>query len=165
MPEGAALGKATVMIKSGSGHTSASAVEITQVAPGLFTSNASGQGLATALVLRVKQNGQQIYEAVAQYDPATGGFTARPIDVGVPGEQVYLIFYGTGFHYRSSLSSVSMEMGGVVANVLYAGIAPGYAGLDQINVLAPGSLAGRGQVDVALTVDGKKANPVRLTFK
>jgi len=49
--------------------------------------------------------------------------------------------------------------------VLYAGEAPGYPGLDQINVLAPTSLAGRGSVDLTLTVDGKKANTVKLTFK
>jgi uncharacterized protein (TIGR03437 family) len=165
MPEGVALGKALVMIKSGSGHTSAGAVEIAPTAPGLFTAAASGQGLATALVLRVKANGQQVYEPVAHYDAATGAFTPKPIDVSLAGEQVYLIFYGTGFRYRNSLNSVSMEMGGVVANVLYASVAPGYAGLDQINVPAPSSLAGRGEVDVVLTVDGRKANPVKLTFK
>jgi uncharacterized protein (TIGR03437 family) len=38
-------------------------------------------------------------------------------------------------------------------------------GLDQINVLIPRSLIGRGEVDVMLTVDGKAANTVRVAIK
>lgn len=165
MPEGVALGKATVMIKSGSGHTSVGTVEITQVAPALFTANANGQGIVSAVALRVKANGQQVYEQVAQYDAGAGAFIAKPIDVSAPGEQVYLIFFGTGLRYRNSLNTVSLEIGGSFINALYAGAAPGFVGLDQINALAPNSLAGRGEVDVTLTVDGKKANTVKLMFK
>ncbi len=165
MPEGVALGKATVMIESGSGHTSVGSVEIAQVAPALFSANSSGQGIATALALRVKANGQQVYEPVAQYDSVSGMFKAKPIDLTIPGEQVYLIFYGTGIRYRNSLSSVAVEIGGVFGDPLYAGLTPGYLGLDQVNVLVPKSLIGRGEVDVVLTVGGKKANLVRLMFK
>jgi uncharacterized protein (TIGR03437 family) len=165
MPAGVALGKATVMITSGSGHTSLGTVEIAPVAPGLFSANSTGIGLASALALRVKANGQQVYEQTVQYDVATGVLTAKPIDLSVPGEQVYLILWGTGLRYRNSLGSVLLSLGGVASNVLYAGEAPGYPGLDQINVLAPTSLAGRGSVDLTLTVDGKKANTVKLTFK
>ena len=165
MPEAIVPGKATVMIESGSGHTSVGTVDIAQVAPALFSANSNGQGVATALALRVKANGQQIYEPVAQYDSVAGTFKAKPIDLSVQGEQVYLIFYGTGLRYRNSLSSVSVVMGGVFGDPLYAGMTPGFLGLDQINVLAPKSLVGHGEVDVVLTVDGKKANTVRLMFK
>ena len=140
-------------------------IEIAPVAPGLFTANSSGQGLATALALRVKANVQQVYEPVAQYDQATGVFMANPIDLSAPDEQVYLIFFGTGLRYRSSLNAVSLELGGIAADVLYAGSTPGLAGLDQVNVLVPNSLAGHGEVEAALTVDGKKANTVKLVFK
>jgi uncharacterized protein (TIGR03437 family) len=37
-----------------------------------------------------------------------------------------------------------------------------YAGLDQVNVLLPGSLRGRGDVDVVMVVDGKPANIVTI---
>lgn len=165
MPDGMAAGKATVMIDSGDGHTSIGVVEIASVAPALFTANSNGQGVVTADALRVKANGQQVYEKVAEYDQATGAFKAKPIDLTVPGEQVYLIFYGTGFRYRTSLSTVSLDLGGVYGDPMYAGPTPGFLGLDQVNVLVPKSLAGRGEVDVVLTVDGKKANTVKLMFK
>jgi len=46
--------------------------------------------------------------------------------------------------------------------VQYAGPQGGYAGLDQVNIRVPRSLAGRGNVDVVLTVDGKTANAVTI---
>ena len=37
--------------------------------------------------------------------------------------------------------------------------------LGQINLRLPRSLAGRGEVDITLTVDGRRANTVRVNFK
>lgn len=165
MPGQVVLGKATVTITSGSGHTSVSTMEMTSVAPGIFSANSTGSGLAAALVLRVKANGQQVYEQTVEYDSGKGAFNPKPINLSVPGEEVYLVLYGTGVRYRSSLASVMLNLGGVPASALYAGEAPGYAGLDQINALLPISLAGRGEVDLTMMVDGKQSNTVRLAFK
>ncbi len=60
---------------------------------------------------------------------------------------------------------MTATLGGLNAEVLYAGAQGSLAGLDQINVRLPRSLAGRGDVDVALTVDGKAANVVQVNFK
>jgi uncharacterized protein (TIGR03437 family) len=49
--------------------------------------------------------------------------------------------------------------------VLFAGAQGTLAGLDQVNVQLPRSLAGRGEVDVVLMADGKTANVVRVNFK
>jgi len=38
-------------------------------------------------------------------------------------------------------------------------------GLDQLNLIVPRSLAGRGEVDVVLTVDGRTANTVKVNIK
>jgi uncharacterized protein (TIGR03437 family) len=165
LPEKAAHGPALVMIQSGNKHISVQFVQIAPVAPALFTANANGAGVATGLILRVKANGQQVYESFAQLDPQTKKFVARPIDMSDASEAVYLVFYGTGFRYRSKLEAVTVEIGGVQINADFAGKVGGLEGLDQLNVLAPHILAGRGEVEVLLTVDGKKANPVKLVFK
>ncbi|MBL8186909.1 MAG: hypothetical protein JNK38_02815 [Acidobacteria bacterium] len=165
LPSTVALGKATITVESGSGHTSIAEVEIKPVAPALFTASSSGQGVATAQALRVKQNGQQVYESVAEFNANQNAFVAKPIDLTQPGETVYLILYGSGFRYRTSLAAVSVEIGGIQAGVLYAGMTPGLDGLDQINLQLPNNLVGRGEVDVVVTVDGKKANTVKLRFK
>jgi len=60
---------------------------------------------------------------------------------------------------------VSCNIGGVSAPVLFAGLQGGFVGLDQVNISLPHCLAGRGEVDVVLIVDGKTANIVRIAIK
>jgi uncharacterized protein (TIGR03437 family) len=48
---------------------------------------------------------------------------------------------------------------------IYAGAQPQYAGLDQIDVLLPQSLAGKGDVVIQVTVDGQAANPGHVTIQ
>jgi uncharacterized protein (TIGR03437 family) len=144
-------------------------VQIAPVAPGLFSANASGQGVASGVALRVKADGAQTYEPIARFDQAQNRFVAVPIDLGPnlgnATDQVFLILYGTGFRNRSALAAVACKIGGADAEVLFAGAAPGFVGLDQSNVRLPRSLAGRGEVDVVMTVDGKMANLVRIAVK
>lgn len=78
---------------------------------------------------------------------------------------MYLILYGIGVHLRSSLSGVTATIGGTPATVSYAGAQPDFVGLDQINILIPRSLIGRGLVDVVLNVEGKAANTVKVSIK
>jgi uncharacterized protein (TIGR03437 family) len=166
VPAGASPGAATVTITSGSGAVSTGTAQITAVAPGLFTANASGQGVAAAVALRVKADGTQINEPVAEFDQAQNRFVAKPIDLGPDGESVFLILFGTGFRNRSSLSVVGASVGGAVVESLFAGAQGDFVGLDQANVgPLPRSLAGRGEVDLAFRVDGKPGNLVRISFK
>ena len=60
---------------------------------------------------------------------------------------------------------MSVKIGGITAQVQYAGAQSQFAGLDQVNVAVPRALAGLGEVDLALTVDGKAANVVRVNIK
>jgi uncharacterized protein (TIGR03437 family) len=154
VPAGTALGLATVTVTNAEGVRYAASVEIASVAPGLFSASGTGQGLAAANALRVKADGSQTYEPVTQ-----------PIDLGPETDQVYLILYGTGIRNRSSVGTVKVRIGGTDATVAYAGSQPEYAGLDQINVLLPRALRGRGEVEVALTADGKSANVVRVSVR
>ncbi|HWQ32390.1 MAG TPA: SBBP repeat-containing protein [Blastocatellia bacterium] len=166
VPDGTAEGTATVTVTSGSGRVSTGTVQIRSSVPGLFSANASGQGVAAALAVRVKANGTLFYEPVAQYDAAQGKFVPLPIDLGpdqgAATDVVVLALFGTGIRYRQS---VSVNVGGVEVQVDYAGITPGFIGLDQVNVRLPRSLIGRGEVTVNLTIDGRNANPVTVSIR
>jgi uncharacterized protein (TIGR03437 family) len=85
--------------------------------------------------------------------------------LGSGTEQVILVLFGTGFRWRQSLDAVRVTVGGEPAEVLYAGLQLRYPGLDQLNVRLPRSLAGRGEVEVLLEVDGKAANPVTVSVR
>ncbi|MEP7272353.1 MAG: hypothetical protein ABI882_12685 [Acidobacteriota bacterium] len=165
VPPGLAIGAATVTITSGDGAISSGIAIINAIAPSLFTANSNGDGVAAALALRVKIDGSQSYEPIAQFDAAQGKFIARPLDLGPEGEQVYLILFGTGIRQRRELSAAIATIGGAYADVSYAGAQGDLVGVDQVNVLVPRSLAGRGEVDVLLTVEAQMANAVRVNIK
>ncbi len=164
IPIGTAVGAATIIVTSGDSALSIGTVTIANTAPGLFTANATGQGVPAAVALRVKANGVQSYEPVARFDQAQNRFVSVPIELGPPGEQVFLLLFGTGLRYRSSLTAVTCQLGGVASEVLFVGEVSGLAGLDQVNLSVPRALTGRGEVDLVLTVDGSTANTVRVAF-
>ena len=162
LPPDLALGQAVVTITSGDGTVSTGAINIANVAPGLFTANSDGKGPASAVVLRVGPGGVRRFEPTAIYDAGRQSCVNVPIDLGGVGDQLYLLLFGTGFRHRSALSAVTIDLGGVSAEALYAGPQGNSDGLDQLNLLLPRSLKGRGEVTLNLTVDGKQANPVTL---
>ncbi|MBI3426524.1 MAG: hypothetical protein HY011_26655 [Acidobacteria bacterium] len=164
-PAGTAAGAATVTITSGSGKLALGAVRIAAVAPGLFAANANGQGVPAAVALRARGE-VQTFEPVARFDSAAGRFVTAPIDLGPEGDQVILLLFGTGLRGRSALAAVTCALGGMTVPVTFAGAQGDLVGLDQLNIgPLPRSLAGRGEVDVALTLDGKSANTVRIAIK
>ncbi|MGE0129894.1 MAG: hypothetical protein AB7U82_17570 [Blastocatellales bacterium] len=165
VPAGTASGAATVTVFNGSGSSSTGSVQIVNVAPGLFSANATGRDVAAAVALRIKADGTRFYEPVAAFNQMQNKFVAVPIDLGAPGDQVFLILFGTGLRGHSGLSAVTATVGGMNAEVTFAGPQGTLVGLDQINIRLQGGLAGLGEVDVAISVDDLSANPVRVSIK
>src|SRR5262249_36333067 len=163
-PRGAARA-ATVTITNSDGVSASSTVYVAPTSPGMFSANASGQGVAAAVALRVRQDGSRIYEPVADFDPIQNRFVPRPIDLDDPSDQVFLILFGTGLRNHGSLSDVAATAGGVATEVLFAGAQVDFAGLDQVNLRLSRSLAGRGDVQIVMTVNGKTANSVSINVK
>ncbi len=154
IPAGTAVGEASIFVRRSGVSIASTKVTIAAVEPSLFTANASGTGIPAAVLYRVR-NGNVTTESVA-----------TPIDFGPEGDALVLVLYGGGIRKRSGLPAVTMKIAGVTVGADYAGEAPGFIGLDQINTAAlPRSLAGKGLVNLELTVDGKPANVVQLNFK
>ncbi|MGE0131682.1 MAG: PQQ-dependent sugar dehydrogenase [Blastocatellales bacterium] len=164
LPPGTAPGVGAITFTNTNGAVSGGNVNIANVAPGLFTANSSGRGLAAAVVLRIRASGAQVFEPISRLD-AQNQIVPIPIDLGLATDQVFLVAFGTGFRFRGALSAVTATFGGTAAQVTFAGAQTNFAGLDQANILLPRSLIGRGEVDVVLTVDGQMANTVRVSVK
>ncbi len=96
-------------------------------------------------------------------DQAAGRFIARPIDVSADGEQVVLVLYGAGVRFASG--NVTATVGGEPAEVLFAGPQSQFAGVDQINIRLSRALAGRGEVEVIVSVDGESSNRVLIRIR
>jgi uncharacterized protein (TIGR03437 family) len=165
VPAGTSAGPAMVTIAAADGSVSVGEVLIADVAPALFTVAATGQGLPTGIVLRVRADGAQVYEPIAEYNPVTKRFDPVSIEVRQEKEQVFLSLFGTGFRYHRSPQAVRAVVGGLEVPVYFAGKQGGLIGVDQVNLLLPPQLAGRGEVEIRLIVDGKAANPVRVQLR
>lgn len=169
IPAATALGNAIVSIGNPAANLATGNVFIERVAPGLFSANANGQGVAAAVVLRFKADNTHIFEPIVQFDPQQNRFIASPIDLGPDlgsdSDRVYLILFGTGIRYRSSLDVVKSRVAEIEVPVSYAGAQDTFVGLDQVNVLLTRNLINRGEVDIILIVDDKAANVVTVNIK
>jgi uncharacterized protein (TIGR03437 family) len=137
---------------------------VESVAPGLFSANANGKGAAAAMALHAKSDGTQSSEPVFQCAAGSAGCTTAPIALGGSGGQVYLLLFGSGM--RNASQKATATVGGVPVPVSGPVAQGQYAGLDQVNMgPLPTSLAGKGEIEVALTVDGRVANRVTVNIK
>ncbi|HEY3836664.1 MAG TPA: hypothetical protein VGL72_08830 [Bryobacteraceae bacterium] len=158
IPDTAAPGIATVTIGQQSGG-----VLIDKVAPGLYSADSTGSGVAAAGAAIYSTSGNITPQNVATC--SASGCVAVPLDFGGPGDQLIITLYGTGLRGFSTMAHVSASVGGAMAQVLYTGPQGQFAGLDQVNVVVPASLAGVGEVPVILRVDGQTANVVTINLK
>jgi uncharacterized protein (TIGR03437 family) len=117
----------------------------------LFEGGVNGEVEGSAYVLRVRNGVQSVERAAALLPIGQYGFR---IDMGPATDDVYLVLLGTGVRNRSSLKNVTALIDDTEVPVLYAGPQAELAGLDQINVKLPRTLAGRGTAHLQFAFDG-----------
>lgn len=132
-------------------------VNLARQAPGIFTLSKDGQGAGAILhasdfSLVTTSNPAKIGEIVSIFGTGLGP-TAPSVGTGLP---VPL----EGPLHRSSTPTVTM--GSVNAPVLFAGLAPGYVGLYQVDVRIPSNTPVGTNVPVTLTLGGRSSNPATL---
>jgi uncharacterized protein (TIGR03437 family) len=153
MPPDLATGPAMIRAARSGGVTVSTAITITRAAPGLFAADGSGEGTPAAQIIRIHADGtREAAEAV----------TSAPIDLGDPGDVVYLVLYGTGI--RHFIAAPTCMIGGQAAAVAFAGAQDSFPGLDQVNVRVPDVMRGAGTVKLTLTVDGIDSNAATVSF-
>lgn len=158
VPSGMASGLAVVTITLPGGGAITTVVNIEGKALGIFTANMTGGGAYAGHVIYVRADGSQTVANSTVLDSSGKTFVPNPIHLAAPGEQVYLVLYGTGIRHADSLTAT---VNGVSVPMIYFGAHGLYAGLDQINLgPLPGSLAGAGTVNIGIAADGQTANTV-----
>ena len=142
--------------------TSRGTIRVNPISPAIFTADSSGRGYPAATLLRYRGNELLSAEPVVDYDPVRRLFVGRPIDPGKADETLFLLLFGTGFRRHYGLGSIGAKLGGVDAQVTYAGPQGEYIGLDQLNLRVPRELAGRGEVELVVSFGGVASNPLRV---
>lgn len=134
VPQNMGPGAATVAVNSGSQILNG-VMTIGQAGPGTFSMNGMGVGAGAML------NGMM--------------WAPGPFSTTTNGQTTPIAMYVTGL----DLSSMPMvSIGGMPAQVMWFGNAPGFVGLQQINVTMPAGAAGVGRVPVTITSDGRTSN-------
>lgn len=141
---------ADLQIASGGNLVLATPLQIADASPALFTVNQSGAGQASVLNQDYTYNG-----ADAPAVPAARGSI--------------LMVYGTGFGAANPAgedglswlsTAVSAIIGGLPAEVTFAGLAPGYTpGLQQINIRIPDGCPSGAAVPIRLQIGGHSTQP------
>jgi uncharacterized protein (TIGR03437 family) len=159
IPSSVAIGPALVTVTASNAAQSSGQVEITSLAPALFTLNQAN--LAAANAICVSAGGSQTVENV--YQVTNGAIVAAPLNLKACVETVLQLF-GTGMDALSA-GEVQVTLAGLPGSVTYAGPQGSFVGLDQINVVIPSSLAASGSIPIVLTAEGQTANTVNVTVK
>ncbi len=162
VPEEVSLGTAQLTVWRRRAASVPFSIEVAQVAPGLFSANLSGTGPAWGEVIRMDARGDESSQPLSNYEAPVGSRPAIPISLGAESDQVYLGMFGTGI--RGWSQAAEATVGSLSVEVQQAG--PYSPGLDWV-VLGPlpRTLAGRGQVDVALIIDGRMSNIVTILIQ
>ena len=157
---GTATGPAMLTARRASGGSHSITINVVEVAPGIFTANSSGSGVAAANALRFVDG--QLTGTSLVFDVAAFPFQATPIDLDPANHQVFLSLFGTGIRNGGT---VEVNIDGVPMTTIF-GPAPSseFEGLDQLNVLLERVLIGRGLVEVVVTVDGIVSNVVEINI-
>jgi uncharacterized protein (TIGR03437 family) len=162
IPSGVGTGAAVLTVTTPSGGVE-STVMLATVAPALFSANGDGKGAPAAQVVTTHADLTQTL--TYPYNCAAGTCTTAPIGFGSATDQTALVLYGTGIRNRAALSDVTVQIGSQSLSPFYAGAAPTYVGLDQVNVQLPRSLAGSGTVNLSVSVAGTASNVLTVAFQ
>jgi uncharacterized protein (TIGR03437 family) len=161
VPGDMATGPASLIMTAQDGTVSEGATNVAFVAPSMFQLNASG--LAAAYVVDATTN-----TTSNVYQVKDGQIVPLPISIP-PSHQVFLELFATGIENATGLSGstsrMSASINGIDVPVTYAGPQRSYAGLDQVNVQLPPSLAGSGNAVIQLLAAGVAANRVSVTIQ
>jgi uncharacterized protein (TIGR03437 family) len=153
-----------VVVQNGAAYSQPQTVAVAAAQPGVFTQNQTGSGPGAIL-------GQK---PVAGSVPALNT-ASNPASVGD-----YLLIYCTGLGtvtptiaagaaasypplYNTD-SEVTVTVGGINAQVAFAGLAPGYVGLYQVNAIVPPGVSAGPSVPVIVTAAGASSAPVTVAI-
>ncbi len=151
MPVGTLSGPASIVVVARDGTVSQGQIVIGDISPGIFTRLTNGQGAPAAVAST--DNGATFTIVMSNAD-------GSPVEVSA-GNIMQL--FGTGLRFRSS--DMTATAGGVTGTPSFVGPQGSLLGLDQINLTIPQAMAGKGEIDLVFSVDGKATNAVRIKVR
>ena len=153
VPWETALGPATVTVAVNGGTSNAVTVNVLGAAPGLF-STSSGQAIVqnSDYTLNSPTNPAKVGSTIVAYLSGSGTVSPAVADGAIApiGTLVYLN------------SGSSATIGSSTAQVAFAGLAPGFVGLVQVNIVVPSGLQ-TGSYSLSVTIGSETSNSATIS--
>jgi uncharacterized protein (TIGR03437 family) len=152
-----------VIVQSGTAVSQPETVTVAAAQPGVFSQDQSGTGPGAILgqkpggipALNTAANPASVGDALLIF--CTGVGTVSPsVPAGAAASTSVLSYTD---------SPVTVTVGGKDAQVLFAGLAPGWVALYQVNVLVPPGVAAGPSVPVVVTAAGAASAPVTVAIQ
>lgn len=163
MPEDTPLGQVNLTVLHEDSVSEPVTVQVGRVAPGLFSANGNGQGVAAATAVRVARDGTRTPLEVSRYDSELKRYVPVPIDIRADFSPVYLTLYGTGTLGGERPPGVLIE--DRHAAVQSAEPSSVFPGVEEL-VIGPirRSIRNR-EIEIIAIVDGQMSNAVTIFVK
>jgi uncharacterized protein (TIGR03437 family) len=150
------------IVLNGAASSQPQPVAVGTAQPGVFTQNQTGSGPGS--ILGQKVGGDPALNTAANPASAgdylwiycTGLGTVTP-GIAAGAAATYPPLYNTD-------NAVTVTVGGLDAHVAFAGLAPGYVGLYQVNAIVPAGVAPGASVPVVVTAAGASSAPVTVAI-
>jgi adhesin/invasin len=144
-----------ILVQRNSVPSVASQISVSAASPAIFTQNSSGtgQGAITNAITGAVANASNPVTPGVDYVSiyCTGlGVTNPAIAAGQPAP--------SSPPFAPTVNTATVTIGGLPAQVLYAGLAPTYAGLYQVNAAVPAGLS-PGNQPVVVSIAGQSSPP------
>jgi uncharacterized protein (TIGR03437 family) len=173
VPSNAALGSARIAIRTAdTGELVAGGgLLVSAAAPGVFTANQSGSGQAAVLnqdfTVNSSSNPAPAGSIVSIYGTGQGQVSPAVSDGSAAGSSplsnTVAVPTSSGTACLNNQPSMCVAIGSGFGDVKYSGLAPGYIGLWQINVLIPSGATGA--VPIRVVINGTPSNTVTVAVR
>jgi uncharacterized protein (TIGR03437 family) len=152
-----------LLVQTGSALSQPETVIVGAAQPAVFTEDNSGKGAGAILV----QNSAGNVFLNTPSTPASAGDALLIYCAGLGAVNPNVAAGAAAPSSPLSLTTnpVTVTVGGQSVQVAFAGLAPGFAGLYQVNVIVPSGIAAASDVPVILTVAGASSSPVTVAIQ
>ena len=152
-----------LIVQTGTAVSVPQTVMVGTAQPGIFTQNASGSGAGAILV---QDSAGNVALNTATHPAGAGdALVIFCTGLGTVSPSVPAGSAAPGSTLSWADNAVTVTVGGVNAQVLFYGLAPGWVGLYQVNVLVPAGIAPGPNVAVVLTAAGAASAPVTVAIQ
>jgi uncharacterized protein (TIGR03437 family) len=152
-----------VVVTRGNAVSAPQPVSLVSSQPGVFTQTANGQGVGVVVI--VNADGSEV--EVGPTVPAKAGdiLVIYCTGLGDVSPAAVAGFPASPQPLSQAIDTVTVTIGGVSAQVLFAGPTPGFTGLYQVNAIVPAGVTASQQIPLVLSQGGRTSSVVTIPMQ